>query len=75
MYTIGSPYKKQQVISVTSQWAKRIRHFAYPEKVRLVLETHSNYLSSYSALPTDTGLTIYVGKTPAPNTAIESKHD
>jgi type IV pilus assembly protein PilQ len=75
MYKIRSPYKKQQVITLRSKWAKRIRHFGYPERVRLVLETHSNYLSNYSALPTDTGLSIYVGKLPAANTAIESKPD
>ena len=75
MYRIRSPYNKQQVITVRSKWANRIRHFGYPDKVRLVLETHSNYLSSYSALPTDTGLVIYVGKVPAANTAIESRTD
>jgi type IV pilus assembly protein PilQ len=75
MYKIRSSYKKQQVITVTSKWATRIRYFGYPDKVRLVLETHSNYLSNYSALPTDTGLVISVGKIHAASTAIESKPD
>ena len=48
-------------MAVASPWVKRIRHFGYPDKVRLVLETHQNYLSKYSAVPNDTGLAIQVG--------------
>ena len=75
MYKISSPYKKQQVVSVRSKWAERIRYFGYPDKVRLVVETQSSYLSNYSALPTDTGLVIYVGKIHAAKSAIEAKPD
>jgi type IV pilus assembly protein PilQ len=73
MYKISSPYKKQQIVSVRSKWAERIRYFAYPDKVRLVVETQSSYLSNYSALPTDTGLVIYVGKGHAATSAIEAR--
>jgi hypothetical protein len=65
MYNLKSPYRKEQIIVVESKWIKRIRHFSYPDKVRLVLDTHKEYLSKYSAHPTDTGLLIHVGKIPA----------
>lgn len=65
LYNIKSPYKKEHIIAVESKWVKRIRFFGYPDKVRLVLDTHKDYLSKYSAHPTDTGLLIHVGKIPA----------
>jgi hypothetical protein len=65
LYNFKSPYKQEQIIAVESQWVKRIRHFGHPDRVRLVIETHKNYLLSYSALPTDNGLLIHVGKIPA----------
>ena len=61
LYNLKSPYKKEQIMTVASPWIKRIRHFGYPDKVRLVLETHQNYLAKYSAVPNDTGLAIQVG--------------
>ena len=61
LYNLKSPYKKEQIMTVASPWIKRIRHFGYPDKVRLVLETHQDYLSKYSAVPNDTGLAIQVG--------------
>ena len=65
MYNFKSPFKQEQIIAVESQWVKRIRHFGHPDRVRLVIETHKNYLSSYSAFPTDNGLLIHVGQIPA----------
>jgi hypothetical protein len=62
LYNLKSPHKKQQIVEVESKWVTRIRHFGHEDKVRLVIETRKNYLSSYSALPTDTGLLIHVGK-------------
>ena len=58
---IKSPYKKLQKIAVQSKWLKRIRYFGHPDKVRLVLETDKDFLSRYSARPTDTGLLINIG--------------
>jgi len=65
IYNLKSLYEEQQIIEVGSTWVKRIRHFGHPDRVRLVIETRMNYLSSYSALPTDSGLLIHVGKIPA----------
>jgi type IV pilus assembly protein PilQ len=64
MYNIKSPYDTQQKIAVESKWVNQVRHFAYPDKVRLVLDTYKDYLSKYSASPTDNGLLIHVGNLP-----------
>jgi hypothetical protein len=61
LYDLKSPYKQQQTVSVASPLIKRIRHYGHPNKVRLVLETHENYLSKYTARASDTGLLIHVG--------------
>jgi hypothetical protein len=62
LYKLKSQYETEQIIVVESKWVKRIRYFGYPDKVRLVLATHIEYLSKYSAHPTATGLLIHVGK-------------
>jgi hypothetical protein len=70
LYKIKSPHKNLQRIAVKSKWLKRIRYFGHPDKVRLVLETHKDFLSNYSARPTDTGLLINLGNINAtPTTA------
>ena len=65
MFKIKSPFKKEQRLAVKSQWVKQVRHFGYPDKVRLVLDTPKSSLAKYSAAPTANGLIIHVGKVPA----------
>ena len=65
MYKIKSPFNKEQRLAVKSKWVKQVRHFGYPDKVRLVLDTHETYLNKYSASATDNGLMIHVGQVPA----------
>ena len=65
IFNLKSSHEQEQIIAVESQWVKRIRHFGHPDRVRLVIETHQNYRLSYSAIPTDKGLLIHVGKIPA----------
>jgi hypothetical protein len=65
MYKIKSPFNKEQRLAVKSKWVKQVRHFGYPDKVRLVLDTHKAYLDKYSASATDNGLLIHVGKVPS----------
>ena len=64
MYNIKCPNKNEQIIAVESKWIKRIRFFGYQDKVRLVLDTYKEYLSKYSAHPTNSGLLIHVGNIP-----------
>jgi hypothetical protein len=73
---IKSPHKTEKRIAVDSVWVQRIRYFGHPGKVRLVLETHENYLSKYWIEPAETGLLIGVGQPPkASATANQAKKD
>ncbi|MBW1820268.1 MAG: type IV pilus secretin PilQ [Deltaproteobacteria bacterium] len=62
IYNIKSQFKKQKTVPVNSKWVSRVRHFGYPDKVRVVLDTKKKYLSAFSAYPVETGLEIHVGK-------------
>ena len=62
IYNIKSPFKKQKTVPVNSKWVSRVRHFGYPDKVRVVLDTKKKYLSTFSAYSIETGLEIHVGK-------------
>ncbi len=74
IYNIKSPFKKQKTVPVNSKWVSRVRHFGYPDKVRVVLDTKKKYLSAFSAYPIATGLEIHVGKdTGAPVVASAEK--
>jgi type IV pilus assembly protein PilQ len=64
MFKIKSPYKKEQRLPVKSPWVNQIRHFGYPQKVRLVLDTSKAALAKYSVSPTANGLIIHIGKVP-----------
>ncbi|MCP4149234.1 MAG: AMIN domain-containing protein, partial [bacterium] len=73
LYGIKSPYKKEQKITVKSDWVSGIRYYGHPEKIRMVLETKKDHLSKFSALPADDGLFIYVGNIPEPLIKNEAK--
>jgi hypothetical protein len=62
LYNITSPFAGEQQIDLETKWVKQIRYFGHPEKLRLVLDTHKEYLSKFSSAPTNTGLQINVGK-------------
>lgn len=64
IYDIKSPYENEQIIAVESKWVNQVRHCIHPDKVRLVIDTYEDYLSKYSASPTDNGLLIQVGIVP-----------
>ena len=74
IYNIKSPFKKQKTVPVNSKWVSRVRHFGYPDKVRVVLDTKKKFLSAFSAYPVETGLEIHVGNDAgAPATASSGK--
>jgi type IV pilus assembly protein PilQ len=58
---IRSPYKGEQRLAVKSGPVSQVRHLAYPDKVRLVVETQKPYLGTYTAEIVDNGLVIQVG--------------
>jgi hypothetical protein len=61
---IESRLSHAPIIPIDSQWVKRIRYNSYPDKVRLVLDTETRYLTTYFSFSTESGLLIYVGKLP-----------
>jgi len=66
IYNLKSTYDKEQIIPVASGWVEQIRYFAYPDKIRLVLDTKPEFLGQYFSFPTANGLLIYVGRIPEP---------
>jgi len=61
LYNVKSPHRKEQNIAVQSKWIRRIRYYGHPHKLRLVIETRNNSASSYSTVPSETGLIIHIG--------------
>lgn len=66
LYSLKSPYEQEQIIPVGSRWVKQIRYFAYPDKIRMVLDTEPEFLAQYFSFSTATGLLIYIGRLPEP---------
>jgi len=73
IYNIKSSFKKQKTVPVNSKWVSRVRHFGYPDKVRVVLDTKKKYLSAFSAYPVETGLEIHVGNDAGAPTLVSSE--
>jgi type IV pilus assembly protein PilQ len=58
---VRSTYKGEQRTAPPSGPVQQIRHMAYPDKVRLVIETQKPYLKKYSAEAVENALIIRVG--------------
>jgi len=76
LFNVKSPSTKEQTVPVNSQWVKSVRHYSYPDRLRVILDTTERYLSDFSANPLENGLVIRVGsKTePAPMPKQEEMH-
>ncbi len=59
---LESPYHREQRVMVDTPWVKRVRYYADPFKLRVVLDTDDAYLAAYDAKPTGNGLAISVGR-------------
>jgi type IV pilus assembly protein PilQ len=70
---IRSPYHSEQRSAPPSGPVQQVRHMAYPDKVRLVIETQKPYLKKYSAEPVETGLIIQVGEAEVASKAMDLK--
>ena len=62
LFDIKSPYRREQTIPVNTDWLQRIRHYGDAKKLRIVLDTTEPYLSAFSAVRVENGLTIKVGR-------------
>jgi type IV pilus assembly protein PilQ len=58
---LKSPTQGEQVVKADTESVRQVRYFVYPKKIRMVVDTHSEYLKSYSAVSTPTGLLVQVG--------------
>jgi type IV pilus assembly protein PilQ len=58
---LRSPFKGEQRISVNSGPVSRVRHLAYPDKVRMVIETQKPYLKTYATESVEDGLVVQLG--------------
>jgi type IV pilus assembly protein PilQ len=59
---ISSPYKGLQKVAVDSKWVTGMRHFCYPDKLRLVLDTDRSYMTAFASKPIQNGLLISVSE-------------
>jgi type IV pilus assembly protein PilQ len=57
---IRSPYKGEQRTAPVSGPVQLVRHMAYPDKVRLVIDTQKPYLKKFSVEAVDNGLIVRV---------------
>ncbi|MBT3205176.1 MAG: AMIN domain-containing protein [Gammaproteobacteria bacterium] len=68
LYDVKSGRKGQQTkIQVKSRWVTNVRYLAYPEKVRVVLDTKTEFLNAFTTESLDDRLIVLVGsdiKTP-----------
>jgi len=61
LLNIQSDYTREHLVSVNTEWVKSVRHFGYPDRLRIVLDTTQPYLSAYSSSTVESGLVIRVG--------------
>ncbi len=59
---LKSPFRGEQRLALKGGPVGRVRHFATPERLRLVVETRPEYLKKYRAEPVADGLRIRVGE-------------
>ncbi len=61
LFNVKSPYKEEKRVPVNSEWVSQVRYFAYPDRLRVVLDTEKQWLSEFTAYPAEDGLVIQVG--------------
>ncbi|MBL7179503.1 MAG: type IV pilus secretin PilQ [Desulfobacterales bacterium] len=61
LFNVTSSFKTEQTVPVNSKWVKSVRHYGYPDRLRVVLDTTDRYLAAFSAKPSENGLVIQVG--------------
>ncbi|MEZ4527089.1 MAG: type IV pilus secretin PilQ [Desulfobacterales bacterium] len=62
IFNIQSPYSGEKVIPVNTKWVSQIRYYNYSDRVRVILETQTAYLSAFQGIPVENGLLIQMGE-------------
>jgi len=58
---LRSAFRDEQKIPAAGEIVKQVRHFGYPDKVRVVVETEKAYLKDFSVEPFENGIVLKVG--------------
>jgi type IV pilus assembly protein PilQ len=58
LFELKSPQKGEQQVPVQTPLLRSVRYFAYPDRLRILLDTHQEFLSAFSAVPAEDGLRI-----------------
>ena len=61
LFDIQSPDRNMTFSVDTNPFVKGVRTFRYPKRLRMVIDTESEYISAFQAYPSEEGLSIYVG--------------
>lgn len=61
IYGVNSAFKGEQLVPVNTEAVKKIRHFRYADKVRVVIDTEDAFLDQFQAETVKDGLIITVG--------------
>jgi type IV pilus assembly protein PilQ len=62
LFNLATDKNGEQMISVDSPWVHKVRYYAYPDKIRLVVDTTAANLKRFAAWPVASGLEIRVGQ-------------
>ena len=62
IFNMSSPFKGLQKVVVDSKWVTGLRHFCYPDKLRVVLDTDKAYMTAFASKPVNNGLIISVSE-------------
>jgi len=62
IFNMNSPFKGLQKVLVDSKWVTGLRHFCYPDKLRVVLDTDKSYMTAFASKPVNNGLIISVSE-------------
>jgi type IV pilus assembly protein PilQ len=62
IFNMSSPFKGLQKVVVDSKWVTGLRHFCYPDKLRVVLDTDRSYMTTFASKPVKNGLVISVSE-------------
>ena len=65
IFNVNTPTDEEQRIDVGSEWVDAVRYKGYKDRIRLVLDTRNQYLTSFFGMPSEDGLKIMVGDTAA----------
>jgi type IV pilus assembly protein PilQ len=61
LFDIQSPDRNMTFSVDDNPFVKAVRTFRYPKRLRVVIDTVPDYVSSFQAYPSDEGLSVYVG--------------